>query len=110
MGTSNAECSRWEQVAWVAIWLSVVVLISAVVFLVFGPLGADAPPVLRWLASDDMALLWVTVAGSTHLILVPATCVVIAFRDQRLLSQGRPIPPPRSVWVGHESVFGSRVE
>jgi hypothetical protein len=55
---------------------------------------------LSTLLADECALLWITIASTVHLILVPAICVAIALRDIRRAHAGIPVPKPRSRWKG----------
>ena len=87
--------------------LFLVICASAIVF------GASYQPATGPFAAvlgDGFALLWVTAASLAHLVFVPAFCTTVALRDSRRQRSGIAIPEPRSVWVGHESVFGKDSE
>ena len=88
------------------VFFGIVVLASAMMIVV-GAVYQPEHGVGSVLLSDGLALLWITAASTAHLALVPAICVFIALRDQRRNRAGIPIPEPRSVWIGHESVFAA---
>ena len=101
--------SHWESVAWVAMILSAAFLILSIFVIMVGGIYQvdESSGFLGALFSDGLALLWITAAGTAHFVFVPALCATIAFRDRRREREGKPIPKPRSVWSGHESVFGA---
>ena len=85
--------------------LLIFLAVSAIVIIA----GATYQPTEGWLAvvlADDLALLWITAVSFVHLLFVPAFCTAVALRDKRRKQAGIDIPGSRSVWVGHESVFG----
>ena len=71
--------------------------------------GSSYQPSEGWLAvvlADELALLWITLGSTAHVVFVPAFCVTVALRDRRRERVGIEVPEPSSGWVGHERVFG----
>ena len=100
------HCSTADVAAWIALGLSGVVIVSGAVCIV---VGAVVQPQDGWFAlvlSEDLVLLWITAASTAHIVFVPAFCVLVARQDHRRKMAGIAVPAPRSVWRGHEAVFG----
>lgn len=110
--TSHADlvlpgAGSWERLARVAFALSGTTFVVSLAMVVGGSLHQPDSGPFAALLSDGFVLIWMTLASTAHLVLVPSICALVAFRDHRRAQAGIPVPPPRSVWKGHASVFGS---
>lgn len=95
-----------ERVATAGAFLSGAVLVVSIAVVMGGSLYQPGAGVLAAVLADRWALFWITLASTAHLVLVPCICIVVALRDHRRSQAGIPVPEPRSVWTGHERVFG----